>query len=266
MDLKIEGRTALVTGATGGIGLETARLLREEGAQVVLTDLDEDELDEAARELGGEGAPVRSVVADLSDPPGVEALKDAVDEEVDILVHAAGVTGAKGDPLRDITEADWAHAWQVDFMSAVRVARAFVPPMLERGWGRVVFITSENATQPYADEVVYNTAKAALLSFTKGIAQEYAPQGVLVNAVAPAFIATGMTDGMMEQRAEERGTSFDEAVETFLEEERPHLALGRRGNPEEVAAVIALLCSERVSFVVGANYRVDGGSVLAVDT
>ena len=174
-------------------------------------------------------------------------------------------TGAKGDPLADISEDDWMHAWQTDMMSGVRIAKAFIPPMRERGWGRVVYVTSENVAQPYSDEVVYNAAKAAVLTFVKGMAQAYAPDGVLVNSVAPAFIATDMTDGMMEKRAEEMGVSMEEAIESFLEEERPHLVLKRRGKPEEVAAVIAFLCSEKASFVVGSNYRVDGGSVLSID-
>ncbi|MDX1420653.1 MAG: SDR family oxidoreductase [Rubricoccaceae bacterium] len=266
MDLGIDGRAAVITGATGGLGQATARALLDEGARILLTDLDADDLDATLRDLGGESERLRAVAADLSGPAGADAIQDATDWDIDILVHTAGVTGAKGDPLRDITEEDWEHAWQIDFMSAVRVSKAFIPPMLDRGWGRAVFVTSENVTQPYSDEVVYNGAKAALLTFVKGMAQVYAPDGVLVNAVAPAFIATDMTDGMMEKRAEEKDMSFDEAVETFLEEERPHLVLKRRGKPEEVAAVIAFLCSERASFVVGSNWRVDGGSVLSIDT
>lgn len=264
MNLGISGRTAIVTGAAGGIGLETARALLDDGVTVVLTDIDQDQLDESVQKLGG-GDRVRSVVADLTSQEGADKLREAAGAPVDILVHTAGITGAKGDPLRDITEDDWMEAWQVDFMSAVRVSKALVPSMQDRGWGRVVFVTSENVAQPYPDELVYNAAKAALLTLTKGMGQLYAKEGVLVNAVAPAFIATDMTDGMMEKRAEEQGVSKEEAIESFLEEERPHLVLERRGRPEEVAAVIAFLCSERASFVVGSNYRVDGGSVLSID-
>lgn len=265
MDLGIKGRSAVITGAAGAIGCETARALLADGARVLLTDLDKGELNAAVEKLGGEGDHLRAVVADLTRQAGADKVFRATDWDVDILVHAAGVTGAKGDPLRDITEADWEEAWQTDFLSGVRMAKAFIPPMLDRGWGRAVFVSSENAAQPYPDEVVYNASKAAMLTFVKGMAQLYAPEGVLVNAVAPAFIATDMTDAMMEKRAEERAESFDEAVESFLDEERPHLVLKRRGRPEEVAAVIAFLCSERASFVVGANWRVDGGSVLAVN-
>ena len=265
MDLGISGRCAVITGAAGAIALETAKVLLAEGCKLVLTDIDDGELREAVEALDG-GRDVRAVVADLTSQEGADQIKaGARDWHADILVHAAGVTGAKGDPLQDITEEDWAHAWQTDFMSGVRVSKTFVPPMLDEGWGRVVFVTSENVAQPYPDEVVYNAAKAAMLSFAKGMSQVYVPKGVLVNCVAPAFIKTDMTDGMMEQRAEKMGVSVEEAVETFLEEERPHLVLGRRGRAEEVAGVIAFLCSERASFVVGANYRVDGGSVQTID-
>ncbi len=264
MDLQIKGRAAVITGAAGGMGLATARILLDEGVDLLLTDIDEDQLAQSVDKLDG-GDRVRSVVADLTSQAGADTVRDAADWDIDILVHTAGVTGAKGDPLRDITEEDWEHAWQTDFMSGVRMSKALVPPMLERGWGRVVFVTSENVAQPYPDEMVYNAAKAAVLTLVKGMGQRYAPKGVLVNAVAPAFIATDMTDGMMEKRADEQGVSFDEAVASFLDEERPHLVLDRRGKPEEVAAVIAFLCSERASFVVGSNYRVDGGSVLAID-
>ncbi len=265
MDLKIKGRSALITGAAGLIGRETARFLLEEGARVFLTDIDADELEQAARSLSIGKSESRTFVADLSTSQGCRGLFDAVGSPVDILVHAAGVTGAKGDPLSEITEADWEHAWQTDFMAGVRMARAFVPAMVERGWGRLVYVTSENAAQPYWEESVYNTAKAAMLSFVKAVAQRYAPKGVLVNAVAPAFIATDMTDEMMTKRAEKHGVSFDEAIASFLREERPHLVLDRRGKAEEVAAVIAFLCSEKASFVVGSNYRVDGGSVAAIN-
>ena len=266
MDLGISGRCAVITGAAGAIALEAAKVLLDEGCKLVLTDIDEDELQEAVGELGG-GESVRAAAADLTSQEGADKVKEegARDWHADILLHAAGVTGAKGDPLQDITEEDWAHAWQTDFMSGVRISKTFVPPMLEKGWGRVVFVTSENVAQPYPDEVVYNAAKSAVLSFAKGMSQVYAPQGVLVNCVAPAFIETDMTDMMMEKRAKKMDASVEEAVETFLDEERPHLVLGRRGRAEEVAGVIALLCSERASFVVGANYRVDGGSVQTIN-
>lgn len=263
MDFGLNGKTALITGGASGIGRATARALIAEGAKVILVDLRGDEVSTAADELGDAA---RALQADLTRPDQIEGLARTVEERFempDILVCAAGVTGAKGHPL-EMTDADWQEAWETDFMSVVRVMRHFVPPMERKGWGRVVAITSENAAQPYSDESVYNVAKAGILNFAKGLSRVMAPKGVLVNTVSPAFIETPMTDGMMDKRADAQGVSRDEAVESFLDEERPYLDLKRRGKPEEVAAAIAFLCSEQASFVVGANYRVDGGSVAAM--
>jgi 3-oxoacyl-[acyl-carrier protein] reductase len=260
MDFGLKGRTALVTGGASGIGKATGRLLAEEGASVILVDRQGDAVAAAADELPGQ---VRALQADLSRADQVEGLAMTVEERFampDILVCAAGVTGAKGHPL-GMTDADWEEAWQNDVMSVIRTIRAFVPAMERRGWGRVVVVASENAAQPYAEEAVYDLAKAGLLNYAKALSRAVARRGVLVNAVSPAFIETPMTDGMMDRRADLRGTDRDEAVESFLKEERPSIELGRRGRPEEVAAAIAFLCSEQASFVVGANYRVDGGSV-----
>lgn len=264
MDLKIAGKTALVTGGSGGLGLAAARELLAEGVRVTLSDLDADDLASAAEELGGG---IDHIAADLTDTAAIEAVRAHMEDRggADILVHAAGVTGAKGDPL-EMDDAEYHRVWETNFLSAVRMCRALVPQMAAKEWGRVVCVTSENAVQPYEDEAVYNTAKAALLNFAKGLAQVCAPKGVLVNTVAPAFIETPMTDGMMEARAEEMGVDRETAIASFLEEERPFLALGRRGQPGEVAAVIALLCSGRASFTTGAAYRVDGGAVATMNT
>ena len=171
------------------------------------------------------------------------------------------MTGAKGHPLTEIKDEDWEEVWQTNFMSAVKIMRQILPGMADKGWGRVVIVTSENAVQPYWEEAVYNTAKAALLNLSKGLSRNYAHDGVLINAVSPAFIETPMTDGMMEKKSKEEGISKEEAIKKFLDEDRPYLELKRRGRSDEVAAVIALLVSEKASFVNGANYRVDGGAV-----
>ena len=259
MDLKISGKSALITGGSGGFGAETAKVLLEEGVNITLTDVDEDELTKVAKDLG-----VKSQVGDLSSKDGVDALIAAVGTDFDIWVHAAGVTGAKGDPLK-MSEEDWDHALNIDFLSGVRMARHLCPAMIDRGWGRVVFVSSENVAQPYPDETVYNSSKSALLSFAKSVAMQHSASGLLVNSIAPAFVESPMTDGMMEKRAEEMGCSFEEAIESFLEEERPYLVLGRRGKVEEVAPIIAMLCSDLASYVTGSSWRVDGGAVGSID-
>ena len=259
MDLKIKGKQALITGATGGLGVETARFLAADGVELFLSDLKEDKLKDLANEFDAKYA-----AADVSTVEGCEGLVKEAGTDFDIWVHATGVTGGKGDPLQ-MSEEDWKDAIDIDFLSAVRLAKHLCPPMIKREWGRVVFVTSENVAQPYPEETVYNSAKSALLSFAKSVAMQHSGSGMLVNCIAPAFIETPMTDGMMEKRSEEKDCSFDEAVESFLKEKRPYLVVGRRGKPEEAAAVIAMLCSELASFVTGANWRVDGGAVGSIN-
>lgn len=263
MDLGIAGKTAVVTGAAGGIGTETAALLLEEGAQVVMVDLDQEGLDKAVARLPEGLAKPLTVPCDLSSDKAAQLLARTVTEvagEVDILVNGAGITGAQG-LFHEIDDEGWVEAIETNLLSAVRVTRAFLPALRRAGWGRIVFVNSEDAVQPYDDELPYCASKAGLLSFAKGLSRTYAEEGILVNTVSPAFINTPMTDAMMEKRADAEGTDFDAAIESFLDEERPYMELGRRGRPEEVAAVIVFLCSERASFVNGSNYRVDSGSV-----
>lgn len=265
MKLDLEGKLALVTGGDSGIGRETARFLLDEGAAVALSDITGDALADAAGELSGHGR-CMPFTADLSKAAEVTRMKDEVEAAMgapDIVVHCAGETGPTGDFL-EIDDAGWEEVLAVDLMSAVRVARAFIPGMREKGWGRLVLIASENAVQPYPEETPYNVAKAGIITLGKSLSKAYGEDGVLVNVVSPAFVATPMTDEMMEKRAAEKGVDETEAVEGFLAEKRPGIEVGRRGRPEEVAAVIAFLCSQRASFVVGANWRVDGGSVMSV--
>lgn len=265
MDFGIEGKVAVITGGDSGIGRETAKLLAKEGVKIALLDKTAQDLQETVQEINeiGKAIPVQ---ADLSNLEEVKAAKQKIIDtfgEVHILVNAAGITGAQKDFL-ELSDQDWYEAMEIDFMAAVRVCRAFIPSMREAGWGRIVLITSEDAVQPYTEEMPYCAAKAALLNFTKNLSNAYAKDGILVNSVSPAFIATPMTDKMMESRSQKLGVDFDQAIESFLKENRPHLVLQRRGKAEEVAAVIAFLCSQQSSFVVGSNYRVDGGAVAAM--
>ncbi len=265
MDYGLQGRTAVVTGADSGMGLAVARMLLDEGARVVISDKAEGTITAAAQEIAARGE-VHAVAADLTQHASVERLRDAALErlgQVDILVNAAGITGPTG-PFHEIDDEAWLGALQIDLIGAVRVVRAFVPHMMERGYGRIVLFGSEDAEQPYPDELPYCAAKAAILNLSKGLSKAYAKHGILVNAVSPAFVATPMTDAMMEKRAKQKGSSVEDAVESFLQEERPTLKLQRRGEAEEVAAAVLFLCSRQASFITGANLRIDGGSVAAV--
>lgn len=247
------------------MGNATAKLLAAEGVKIALVDKTTEKLKDAVDEIAKIGEAV-AFQADLSKLDEVKTLKQQILDHfgaVHILINCAGITGAQKDFL-ELTDEDWYESLEVDFMAAVRVCRAFIPAMQEAGWGRIVLIGSEDAVQPYVEEMPYCAAKAAILNFTKNLSQAYAKDGILVNSVSPAFIATPMTDKMMEKRSQKLNVDFDQAIDSFLDENRPHLVLKRRGKAQEVASVIAFLCSQQSSFVVGSNYRVDGGSVATV--
>lgn len=266
MDLGLKGRKALISGGDSGIGFATAKLLLEEGATVVITDRDQATLDAAARELSATEGLLHAFAADITDPDSVVALERQVQGaigDIDILVQSAGITGATG-LFHEIDDEGWAKTIETDLLGPVRLVRTFLPSLRQGGWGRIVFLSSEDAVQPYPEEIPYCSAKAGILALSKGLSKTYAREGILVNVVSPAFIATPMTDAMMDKRAEEQGTTREEAIRTFLEEERPHIELKRRGEPDEVASVIAFLCSDRASFVNGSDWRVDGGSVATI--
>ena len=264
MDLAFNGKLAVVTGADSGIGLSTAMTLAAEGAKVLLSDLEEGPLQKAKAQIEehAPGAEVYICPANLTDVASVNGLLSAADEQggAAVLANIAGARGAAGDFL-ELTDEGWHETLDVDLMGAVRVCRAFIPGMRERGYGRIVLIASENAVQPYVEETPYNAAKAGIINLAKGLSKAYGPGGVHVNVVSPAYVETPMTDAMMEARAEKMDTSVDEAVESFLAEDRPGITLKRRGKPQEIANVIAFLCSDLAMYVDGANYRVDGGAV-----
>lgn len=266
MDLGISGKKALITGGDSGIGWETAKALLAEGVTVVLSDQDEESLDAAAAKLDAPKGRLFAFAADITSLDSLAALHESVQEavgDIDILVQSAGVTGAQG-LFHEISDEGWTKTVEIDLMGPVRLVRQFLPSLRNGGWGRLVFLASEDAVQPYDDELPYCAAKAGILALAKGLSRSYAREGLLVNAVSPAFIHTPMTDAMMHKRAKELGTTPANAIASFLDEERPYMELKRRGEPEEVAAVIAFLCSDRASFVNGSNYRVDSGSVATI--
>ncbi|GAB3170847.1 SDR family oxidoreductase [Telluribacter humicola] len=256
----------MITGGDSGIGLATAKILADEGVNIVLTDKTQDKLDKASEELKAHTkgrSKVVAITADLTKNEEVLQLAAQVQEQfggVDILINCAGARGAAGDFI-SLSDDDWLKTIDIDLMGAIRVCRAFIPQMQARGWGRVVLVSSENALQPYEEESPYNACKAAIINLTKCLSRAYSYDGLLINCVSPAYVETPMTNAMMEELAKERNSSVEEVVDWFLKNKRPHIAVHRRGQPEEVAAVIAFLSSELASYVNGSNYRVDGGSV-----
>ncbi len=265
MDLGIAGRVAVVTGADSGMGFEVVRFLLGAGVKVMMTDREEETLNAEAAKLRAFGA-IATHPADLTEAKSIDTLRDAAREAfgpVDILVHAAGITGPVGDFL-GLSDEDWTSTIDINFMAAVRLCRAFIPGMRERGWGRIVLFSSEDGLQPYVEDLPYCACKAAILNLAKGLSKAYGQHGLTVNSVLPAFIASPMTDAMMEKRAKQNGTSVEEAVSSFLDEERPGIAVKRRGEAREVASAVAYLCSAHASYVNGTAMRVDGGSVQTI--
>ncbi len=257
MDLGLRDKVCVVTGSTAGIGLETARLLAREGARVVVCGRDPARVDEARRDTGAE----LGVVSDLTDPSAPATLiSDAVAElgGLDCLVNNVGVAVQRS--LEEVTEDDWAQMWQLNVMSYVRAIRAALPALRERGGGAIVNVSSSAGKRPSTSMPDYSVGKAAILSLSRLVADLYTGDGIRCNAVTPGPTATPAwlgEGGLADQQAARTGRSHDEVLEAVAKG-RP---TGRLAEPEEIAAVIVFLCSERASYVTGAAWSADGGTV-----
>ncbi|MDE2335457.1 MAG: 3-oxoacyl-[acyl-carrier-protein] reductase [Rhodospirillales bacterium] len=247
---RLDGKVALVTGASGGIGAAIARTLAAQGATVVLSGTRLAALETLAAELGGmAGAAAAHVCpADLADPAAADALVAAAEAKagpVGVLVNNAGLTR---DMLAlRMKDEDWARVLEVDLAAPFRLARAALRGMLRRRAGRIISIGSIVGATGNPGQANYAAAKAGLIGMTKALAQEVASRGVTVNAVAPGFIATPMTDVL----AEEQKTKLAQAI-----------PLGRLGAPEDVAAAVLYLASDEAGWVTGATLHVNGGMAM----
>jgi len=265
MDLGLNDKTALITGASKGIGYGIAESLASEGADIVICARHEDELEEAANNLRRHGSRVLAIPADLIESQDIQKLVDAATdafEQIDILVNNAGTIGEYGT-FADTPMEEWRAVFELNLFAVVELTQKIIPLMQKQGWGRVINVSSENGTQPYPDMIHYSASKGALDNFTKALSKQYANDGILINTISPAFIETPLVEGMIQQMAEEQGVSKEQVIESFLEENRPHIELKRPGTIDEVGAVAAFLASEKASYINGSNYRIDGGSVAA---
>ena len=259
MDLGLRGRACVVTGATRGIGLATARRLLDEGAHVLLVGRDPERLERVAQETGG--APL---LADVTAEGAAERIVGACLERygaIHALVNNAGTMANR--TLEELTDEDWQAQWELNVMGPLRLMRAAAPAMAAAGFGRIVNVSSSSGKRPSRSNAAYSVTKAAELSLSRVFAEVYASRGVLVNAVAPGPVASPLwldPGGLADQTAERGGVGREEA----LAANASRLPIGRFGTPEEIAAVIAFLCSEHASAVAGAAWSVDGGAVATI--
>jgi 3-oxoacyl-[acyl-carrier protein] reductase len=260
MDLGLRDKVCVVTGSTGGIGLETARLLAAEGARVVVCGRDAKRVDEARH---GSGAAL-GVVCDLADPAApARLIAEAVAElgGLDCLVNNVGLAVQRS--FEEVTERDWAELWQLNVMSYVRAIRAALPEFRKRGGGAIVNVASSAGKRPSTSMPDYSITKAGVLSLSRLVADLYSGEGIRTNAVTPGPTATAAwldEGGLADQQAARTGKTHDEVL-AAVAQGRP---LGRLAEPEEVAAVIVFLCSERASYVTGAAWSADGGTVAII--
>jgi 3-oxoacyl-[acyl-carrier protein] reductase len=256
MDLGLDGKVCVVTGASRGIGLEVGRSLCAEGAQVLFVGRDADALVQAANGCGGE-----YLAGDITDPDLAERIVATCAEQmggIDVLVNNAGTSFARS--LDDLTDEDWQSQWDLHVMAPMRLMRAAAPRMAQRGGGRIVNVCSSAGKRPSLTNAAYSVTKAAELSLSRVFADSYASENVLVNAVAPGAVASALwtgADGLAEQIASAQGGTRDEA----LAAQAGKIPLGRLAEPREIADVVVFLCSERASNVTGAAWSADGGTV-----
>ncbi|HWH45934.1 MAG TPA: SDR family oxidoreductase [Thermoleophilaceae bacterium] len=260
MDLGLKQSACVVTGASRGIGLATARALAAEGARVLLVARDEQRLAEAAASCDG----AEWLSLDVTVPDAGERVVAECERRfggIDVLVNNAGTATIRS--IDELADADWYAQWEIHVMAPMRLMRAAAPRMAERGRGRIVNVTSASGKRPSQRYADYSVSKAAQLSLSRTFADAWAARGVLVNAVAPGPLDGSLwrrEGGLADQIAERQGTTADEAIADAAAK----IPLGRMGTEEEAAAVICFLCSELASNVAGAAWSVDGGAVAQI--
>ena len=260
MDLQLKGQTALVTGSTAGIGYAIAQALAAEGAHVTINGRTQAGVDRAIEKLKASvpNANVNGIATDAGNTAGCEQLINAL-KDVDILVNNLGIFDPK--PFETIPDADWMRFFETNVMSGVRLSRAFLPGMKSRNRGRIVFISSESGICPPAEMVHYGMTKSAQLSVARGLAETCAGTAVTVNSVLPGPTLTEGAKDFFDKLAAQQGISFDEAAAAFFANARPTSLLRRFIQPEEVASLVAYVCSPKSAATNGAALRADGGVV-----
>lgn len=263
MDLQMEGKAAIVTGSTAGIGLAIAQLLAAEGASVVVNGRTEKRVDAAIRAIQKEHANARltGIAADLSDAAGCAKLIEAA-PTADILVNNVGIFEPK--PFEKITDEDWLGTFQANVMSGVRLSRHYLAGMRERNWGRILFISSESAVQIPAEMVHYGVTKTAQVALARGMAEGVAGTGITVNSVLAGPTRSEGVQTFLTNLSAQSGMEPADFEKQFFQSMRPSSLLKRFASTDEVANMVVYLASPRASATTGAAVRVDGGVVRAI--
>jgi NAD(P)-dependent dehydrogenase (short-subunit alcohol dehydrogenase family) len=263
MDLGIEGKTAVVSGSTAGIGYACARALAREGARVVVNGRTQKRVDEALAALRKEapGADALGVAADLGTEVGAKLLWAKV-PEADILVNNLGIFEPK--PFLEIPDEDWRRFFEVNVLSGVRLARAYFPGMAKQGWGRIVFMSSESAVQIPAEMIHYGMTKTAQLAVARGLAETTPGTGITVNSILAGPTASEGVAGFVAAMAKEKGAAAAQVEADFFRSVRPSSLLKRFATVDEVAALVAYVCGVPAAATNGAALRVDGGVVRSI--
>jgi len=257
-DDRLDGKVALVTGASSGMGFATAKRLAQMGAAVAIASRGGPKLEAAQRRLADEGHTVFAWGADLGELPDLEDLVDAVREglgPIDILVANGGGPAAKA--AVELDEADWTAAWARVFLFIPRLVRLVLPDMRTNAWGRIVAINSVSARQPIPNLALSNTLRPAVLGFLKTLSQEVGRDGITVNAILPGYTRTERQEQLANATAQRTGRSVPDVLETWV----GSTALGRMAEPEETAALIGFLCSDEASAITGQAIAVDCGTL-----
>ena len=263
MKIDLTGLRALVTGSTSGIGKATAQRLAECGAEVAINGRTVERVQATIAEIGGAvpGAKLLAASGDIAAPEGAKTVIAAAGE-VDILVNNAAWISFK--PAFEIPDEDWTKIYEVNVLAGVRLTRHYGPVMRDKGWGRIVFISSESGIQIPTEMIHYGFSKAAELAVSRGFAQALKGTGVTVNAVLPGPTKTEALIGFVKAQAEQRGVTEEQVERDFLTNARPTGVLDRFTTPDEIANVVAFVCSREASAISGTPLRADGGVVQAI--
>jgi NAD(P)-dependent dehydrogenase (short-subunit alcohol dehydrogenase family) len=263
MNLRLQGKRALVTGSTAGIGFAIASLLAAEGASVIVNGRTQERVDKAIRNLReiNQGAGVTGFAGDLGKGEAVDKLTANVDS-VDLLINNLGIFAEK--PFADISDEEWQRFYEVNVLSGMRLSRFYLPKMLRRNWGRIVFISSESAISTPAEMIHYGVTKTAQLALARGLAEMTAGTNVTVNSVLPGPTNSEGVHNYVVELSKARGVETTTIEKEFFQTTRPSSLLRRFATPEEIAAMVVYLCSPLAVATNGAALRVDGGVVRSI--